>query len=96
MDAYLLDSHRVGGTGLVADWRHCEQIVRRAKLPVFLAGGLSANNVAEAIRIVRPFGVDVESGVSDRIPGGPLVKNMLKCRRFIDAVRRADRELGRE
>lgn len=95
VDAYLLDSHRVGGTGRVADWHHCAQIVKRTKLPTFLAGGLSVENVGEAIRIVRPCGVDVENGVSDRIPGGPLVKNMLKCRHFIDAVRRADRELGR-
>lgn len=94
-DAYLLDSNRVGGTGRVADWQHCAEIVNKATIPVFLAGGLTADNVGEAIRVVRPFGVDVENGVSDRIPDGPLVKNMAKCREFVAAVRRADRELGR-
>ena len=95
VDAYLLDSHRVGGTGRVADWQHCAEIVAKTPLPVFLAGGLTAGNVAEAIRVVRPYGVDVENGVSDRIPDGPLVKNMAKCREFVAAVRSADRALGR-
>jgi phosphoribosylanthranilate isomerase len=95
VDAYLLDSHRVGGTGRVADWQHCADIVTKTSLPVFLAGGLTAQNVAEAIQVVRPYGVDVENGVSDRIPDGPLVKNMAKCREFVAAVRSADREMGR-
>jgi phosphoribosylanthranilate isomerase len=95
VDAYLLDSHRIGGTGRVADWQHCGDIVTKTSLPVFLAGGLTAENVAEAIQVVRPYGVDVENGVSDRIPDGPLVKNMAKCREFVAAVRSADRESGR-
>lgn len=94
-DAYLLDSNRAGGTGRVADWQHCAEIVAKARIPVFLAGGLTAENVGEAIRVVRPFGVDVENGVSDRIPDGPLVKNMAKCRQFVAAVRHADHELDR-
>jgi phosphoribosylanthranilate isomerase len=93
VDGILLDSYRVGGTGKVGDWNHCAEIVNRTSLPVFLAGGLTPHNVDEAIRIVRPFGVDVESGVSDRIPDGPLVKNMEKCRRFVAAVRDAERSL---
>jgi phosphoribosylanthranilate isomerase len=92
-DAILLDSFRVGGTGLKGDWQVCAEIVRLSPLPVFLAGGLTSENVGEALRTVRPFGVDVESGVSDRIPDGPLVKNMSKCKAFVDAVARADREL---
>ena len=95
VDAYLLDSYRAGGTGRTADWQHCAEIVRGTPLPVFLAGGLTAENVGEALRVVEPFGVDVENGVSDRIPNGPLVKNMQKCRRFIEAVRKADAEMGR-
>ncbi len=95
VDAYLLDSHRVGGTGHVADWEHCAEIVAKTPLPVFLAGGLTADNVAEAIQVVHPYGVDVENGVSDRIPNGPLVKNMAKCREFVAAVRSADRVAGR-
>ncbi len=91
VDAILLDSFRIGGTGKTADWTHCRHIVETSSIPVFLAGGLNASNVAEAIEIVRPFGVDVETGVGDRIPNGPLVKNMKKCREFVDAVVHADR-----
>lgn len=91
VDGFLLDSYRAGGTGKVGDWQHCADIVKSTRLPVFLAGGLNAENVDEAIRTVQPFGVDVESGVSDRIPDGPLVKNMEKCRRFVKAVREAER-----
>lgn len=95
VDGILLDSFRVGGTGQTADWNHCRNIVEQSPLPVFLAGGLTVNNVDTAISAVRPFGVDVETGVSDRIPGGPLVKNMAKCRDFIAAVRMSDRKIGR-
>lgn len=90
VDGFLLDSWRIGGTGRTADWDHCAEIVRMTRLPVFLAGGLTRENVAEALKQVRPFGVDVENGVSDRILNGPLVKNMQKCRDFIDAVRACD------
>lgn len=93
VEGFLLDSWRIGGTGRTADWGHCAEVVRVAGAPVFLAGGLTAENVEAAILQVRPFGVDVENGVSDRIPNGPLVKNMRKCREFVEAVRRADKLL---
>ena len=68
IDAFLLDSGRpgsqeLGGTGRVHDWRVSAEFVRRAPVPVFLAGGLRPENVAEAIATVRPFGVDLCSGV---------------------------------
>jgi phosphoribosylanthranilate isomerase len=91
VDGFLLDSFRRGGTGIPADWDHCANIVRQTPLPVFLAGGLTIENVEEAIRRVNPFGVDVENGVSTRIVGGPLVKNMEKCRDFVAAVKKATR-----
>ncbi|GAB5536411.1 MAG: N-(5'-phosphoribosyl)anthranilate isomerase [Rubricoccaceae bacterium] len=53
----------LGGTGRVHDWTLSREIVERSSVPVFLAGGLNVGNVAEAIRTVRPFGVDVCSGV---------------------------------
>ena len=69
-DALLLDSgnpylavKELGGTGRVHDWRLSRRIVEQSPLPVFLAGGLNAGNVREAIDTVRPFGVDVCSGV---------------------------------
>lgn len=95
IDAFLLDSFFIGGTGQTGDWEHCAEIVQKANSPVFLAGGLNANNVFEAIERVRPFGVDIENGVSDRLPDGRRVKNMLKCRLFIEKVREADWKLGR-
>jgi phosphoribosylanthranilate isomerase len=67
-DALLLDSGRpssaeFGGTGRAHDWRISRRIVSAVEKPVFLAGGLNAENVAEARRHVRPFGIDVCSGV---------------------------------
>jgi len=91
VDAILLDSARVGGTGRLADLDHCARIVAASPLPVFLAGGLTPENVGTAIDRVRPFGVDVESGVSHRLPSGALVKCIQKCTAFVDAVARADR-----
>ncbi|MEZ4732219.1 MAG: phosphoribosylanthranilate isomerase [Caldilineaceae bacterium] len=95
VDAFLLDSFFIGGTGQTGDWAHCAAIVRKAQSPVFLAGGLTADNVSQAIEKVRPFGVDVENGVSDRLPDGRRIKNMLKCRLFIEKVKEADWKLGR-
>jgi phosphoribosylanthranilate isomerase len=69
-DALLLDSgnpkltvKELGGTGRVHNWNLSRKIVEQSKVPVFLAGGLNAANVAEAIETVNPFGVDICSGV---------------------------------
>lgn len=70
VNALLLDSgnpklavKELGGTGRVHDWTLSRRIVRESGVPVYLAGGLRADNVAEAIAQVEPFGVDVCSGV---------------------------------
>jgi phosphoribosylanthranilate isomerase len=70
VDALLLDSgnqslevKELGGTGRTHDWAISRSIVEAAQVPVFLAGGLNSKNVAEAVERVRPFGVDVCSGV---------------------------------
>jgi phosphoribosylanthranilate isomerase len=70
VDAILLDSgnqrltvKELGGTGRTHDWNLSRQIREKVSAPVFLAGGLTSENVAEAIRTVEPFGVDVCSGV---------------------------------
>jgi len=69
-DALLLDSgnqklavKELGGTGRKHDWRISRRIVEAVRVPVFLAGGLNPNNVADAIKEVRPFGLDVCSGL---------------------------------
>lgn len=66
VDAILLDSRdgdRVGGTGAVHNWNISEAIARSCHLPVILAGGLNPSNVADAVRKVRPFAVDANSGL---------------------------------
>ncbi len=70
VDAILLDSGKpqlavkeLGGTGRTHDWSISRKIVEAAGVPVYLAGGLNADNVAEAVRQVRPFGVDLCSGL---------------------------------
>jgi phosphoribosylanthranilate isomerase len=70
VDALLLDSgnqslavKELGGTGRTHDWRVSQRIVEASPVPVFLAGGLKPENVAEAVSTVRPFGLDVCSGV---------------------------------
>lgn len=66
-DYILLDSSfagYVGGTGHVGDWAICRKLINQAGKPVYLAGGLSPDNVQEAIRVTSPGGVDVSTGVS--------------------------------
>lgn len=70
VDAFLLDSGNpkaslkiLGGTGNVHNWEISREIVKAVDIPVFLAGGLHSNNVRQAIETVRPFGVDICSGV---------------------------------
>jgi phosphoribosylanthranilate isomerase len=84
--ALLLDGHAAGqhgGTGQTAPWHLLESF--RPGVPIILAGGLTPDNVAEAVRIVRPYGVDVASGV-EQSPGR---KDAEKMRRFIDNAREA-------
>ncbi|MDT7777659.1 MAG: phosphoribosylanthranilate isomerase [Acidobacteriota bacterium] len=81
VDALLLDSgnqslavKELGGTGRTHDWRVSRRIVEASSVPVFLAGGLRPENVAEAVETVRPFGLDVCSGVRNegRLDAGKL------------------------
>jgi phosphoribosylanthranilate isomerase len=88
VDALLLDSgdpkaavRLLGGTGRTHDWSISRRIVDAVDVPVFLAGGLRADNVARAIREVRPFGVDLCTGVRT---DGRL--DPVKLRAFVDAV----------
>ena len=88
VDAILLDSgnqklavKELGGTGRTHDWRISRKIVESVPVPVFLAGGLNPDNVADAIQQVRPFGVDICSGVRT---AGKLDEE--KLRRFVRGV----------
>ncbi len=87
----MLDTYRqgiAGGTGEVFDWGLVEKITPPG--PVILSGGLNSDNVAEAIRQVRPYAVDVNSGV-ESAPGCKDPENI--CR-FVHTVRQADISLA--
>ncbi|MET0645174.1 MAG: phosphoribosylanthranilate isomerase [Pyrinomonadaceae bacterium] len=95
VDALLLDSgnqslavKELGGTGRTHDWRVSRRVVEASPVPVFLAGGLRPENVAEAVAAVRPFGLDVCSGVRT---GGRLDKE--KLRRFFAAIEHEESHL---
>lgn len=85
--AFLLDapSAGYGGSGLTCDWGLAAEVAR--ELPVLLAGGLGPENVAEAVRAVRPLGVDVASGVE----ASPGVKDAARMERFIRHAKEAGR-----
>lgn len=88
--ALLLDTlvaGEQGGTGVPFDWQAIASRMPRVA-PVIVAGGLRPDNVGEAIRVMRPFCVDVSSGVES----SPGVKDMELIRRFIAAVEAADLE----
>jgi phosphoribosylanthranilate isomerase len=79
--ARVLFEGPVSGTGVTCDWTRARAFAQRTQL--VLAGGLNSRNVAAAIREVRPFGVDVSSGVEDT-PGN---KSALEIVRFVQAAR---------
>ena len=84
----LIDAHDTdqrGGTGQTVDWNGAAAIA--ARRPVLLAGGLKPGNVAEAIRTVKPFGIDVSSGIES----SPGVKDHARMRALFEAVAEGDR-----
>jgi phosphoribosylanthranilate isomerase len=83
----LLDTktpRKSGGTGRVHDWGISAALCRKLSVPVILAGGLDHSNVRDAIRSVKPYGVDTASGVETR-----GMKDPDKVRRFVEAVRQS-------
>jgi phosphoribosylanthranilate isomerase len=86
--AFLLDSYRNGvrgGTGETFDWHLA--VVAKTFGKVILAGGLTPENVTEAVKLVQPYGVDVASGV-EKEKG---IKDHARIKKFIAEVRRASR-----
>lgn len=88
VSAYLLDSYKEGmrgGTGVTFDWHLA--VVAKTLGRIILAGGLTPENVAEAVRLVQPYAVDVASGV-EKEKG---IKDHAKIKKFISEVRKAAR-----
>ncbi len=90
--ALLLDAYRpgqLGGTGVAADWNSIAAVVASGQAagwpPLILAGGLTPENIEEAVRTVRPWGVDVSSGVES----APGRKDPQRMNAFIEAARHA-------
>jgi phosphoribosylanthranilate isomerase len=89
---YLLDCHiagSYGGSGQAFDWKVAQNAAER--FPVIIAGGLSAENVGEAIRIAGPWGVDVSSGIESE-----GIKDTSKIKAFIAAVGHTDQTLRKQ
>jgi phosphoribosylanthranilate isomerase len=83
---FLLDSsdnEKYGGTGRTFDWNLAKLVAE--KFPVIIAGGLNPENVGRVIKLIKPWGVDVSTGVETK--GAKDVKKIIK---FIEAVRDAD------
>ena len=81
LDAWSKQSE--GGTGRAFDWQIAREAVSSCGMPVILAGGLGPDNVKEAVSKVKPWGMDVSSGVETR----PGVKDIQKVRRFIEETK---------
>ena len=88
-DILLLDTKikqlpGIGATGIIHDWYISREIVLRCPVPVILAGGLSPENVAEAIQSVHPWGVD--SNTATNLIGSHFLKDSDRIRAFVEAV----------
>ena len=77
----------IGASGKTHDWNISREIVRQLKIPVILAGGLSPENVSEAIRVVQPWGVDSLTHTNYQLPGGGFRKDLDRIHQFIMAAR---------
>jgi phosphoribosylanthranilate isomerase len=90
LDSYRAKDRQIGALGVTHDWSISRQIVERARTPVILAGGLGPENVAEAIRVVGPAGVDSKTRTD---LGDTHTKDLEKVRRFESAAKQAGRSM---
>lgn len=89
-DLILLDTSWKGGSGKKHNWKLSAQAVMKAKCPCILAGGLNLDNIIDAINIVKPFGVDIQTGVEKKYYFGSnnaSVKSVLKVAEIIKLLR---------
>jgi len=91
-DFFILDSYSpqiggIGAAGFTHDWSISKAIVEQSRIPVILAGGLSPENVAEAIRQVHPWGVDSLTKTNEVLEGGKFRKDLEKVRLFVERAK---------
>jgi len=77
----------IGASGETHDWNISREIVEQVQIPVILAGGLSPENVSEAIRIVKPWGVDSLTHTNRLLPAGGFRKDLDRIRQFVTIAR---------
>ena len=88
-DAIILDTlvaKKKGGTGQVCDWNTAEKLVENINIPIFLAGGINPENVCDAVKKVRPYGIDLSSGV-EKAPAEKDPKKIFKLVNNINSIK---------
>lgn len=93
LDTQAPDIPGIGASGATHDWSISRAIVQRVRVPVILAGGLSPDNVAQAVRAVHPWGVDSLTHTNHPLAGGGFRKDLEQVRQFVGVARDA-REAG--
>jgi phosphoribosylanthranilate isomerase len=89
LDTQAPDIAGIGASGKTHDWNISREIVRQVQIPVILAGGLSPENVVEAISVVQPWGVDSLTHTNLPLPGGGFRKDLNRIRQFVMAAQGA-------
>jgi len=87
LDTQAEDIAGIGASGQTHDWGVSREIVQEAEIPVILAGGLSPENVTQAIAAVEPWGVDSLTHTNQFLAGGGFKKDLTKIKAFIDAAK---------
>ncbi len=85
----------IGAAGFTHDWNISRAIVQKSRIPVILAGGLSPENVAEAIKFVRPWGVDSLTFTNKPVNDGKFIKDLVLVKAFIKAATEAANEIAK-
>ena len=88
LDTQTPDIAGIGASGETHDWNISREIVKQVQIPVILAGGLSPENVARAISLVRPWGVDSLTHTNYSLPNGDFRKDFDRIRQFVMATQR--------
>lgn len=91
-DYFILDSYSdqiggIGAAGFTHDWSISRAIVEQSRIPVILAGGLSPENVADAIRQVRPWGVDSLTKTNEVLAEGKFRKDLERVKKFVERAK---------